>query len=53
MVSQQTSSVAARMERGSKIYLIGETEVRALDDITVSFETSRFTAIMGPSGSGK
>ncbi len=49
----QTTTVAARMEHGSKIYVIGGTEVRALDDITVSFETGRFTAIMGPSGSGK
>ncbi len=53
MASQQTTTIAARMEHGSKIYMIGGTEVRALDDITVSFETSRFTAIMGPSGSGK
>jgi putative ABC transport system ATP-binding protein len=35
------------------VYGEGETEVRALDDITVDFEKSRFTAIMGPSGSGK
>ena len=31
----------------------GDTEVRALDDVTVDFATARFTAIMGPSGSGK
>ena len=36
-----------------KIYGRGLTEVRALDGVTVSFETARFTAIMGPSGSGK
>src|SRR5690606_28133143 len=30
-----------------------DTEIRALDGVTVSFERSRFTAIMGPSGSGK
>jgi putative ABC transport system ATP-binding protein len=36
-----------------KIYGKGQTEVRALDGVTVSFEQSRFTAIMGPSGSGK
>jgi ABC-type lipoprotein export system ATPase subunit len=41
------------MEHGSKVYMIGGTEVKALDDISVSFETGRFTAIMGPSGSGK
>jgi putative ABC transport system ATP-binding protein len=46
-------TVAARMEHGSKVYVIGGTEVRALDDVSVSFETGRFTAIMGPSGSGK
>ena len=30
-----------------------DTEVRALDGVSVSFESGRFTAIMGPSGSGK
>jgi len=36
-----------------KIYGSGDSEVRALDGITVAFEVGRFTAIMGPSGSGK
>ena len=36
-----------------KIYGPGDTEVRALDGVTVDFATGRFTAIMGPSGSGK
>ncbi len=36
-----------------KIYGLGDAEVRALDGVTVSFETGKFTAIMGPSGSGK
>ncbi|TDB82739.1 ABC transporter ATP-binding protein [Micromonospora sp. KC721] len=36
-----------------KVYGKGETEVRALDGVTVSFPRARFTAIMGPSGSGK
>ena len=36
-----------------KIYGKGDSEVRALDGVTVQFETGRFTAIMGPSGSGK
>jgi putative ABC transport system ATP-binding protein len=36
-----------------KIYGRGDSEVRALDGVTVSFERGRFTAIMGPSGSGK
>ena len=46
-------TAAARMVGGSKIYGIGDTEVRALDGVDVAFERGRFTAIMGPSGSGK
>jgi putative ABC transport system ATP-binding protein len=44
---------AARMVHGVKVYGSGSTEVRALDDVTASFEKGRFTSIMGPSGSGK
>ncbi len=44
---------AARAIDAVKVYGQGETEVRALDGVTVEFERSRFTAIMGPSGSGK
>lgn len=44
---------AARAEGLSKIYGTGETQVVALDDITVQFPAQRYTAIMGPSGSGK
>jgi putative ABC transport system ATP-binding protein len=45
--------IAARTVDARKVYGRGETEVRALDGITVDFAASRFTAIMGPSGSGK
>lgn len=44
---------AVRAESATKIYGSGQTEVRALDDVTVAFEKGRFSAIMGPSGSGK
>ena len=44
---------AARTEEAVKLYGKGQTEVRALDGVTVAFEQGRFTAIMGPSGSGK
>ncbi|MDQ5862256.1 MAG: ABC transporter ATP-binding protein, partial [Actinomycetota bacterium] len=37
----------------SKGYGRAETRVTALRDVSVSFESGRFTAIMGPSGSGK
>jgi putative ABC transport system ATP-binding protein len=46
-------AVAARAVDATKIYGKGDTEVRALDHVSVDFETARFTAIMGPSGSGK
>jgi putative ABC transport system ATP-binding protein len=44
---------AARIVNATKTYGSGDTEVRALDDVTVAFERGVFTAIMGPSGSGK
>ena len=44
---------AARTVDAVKVYGKGQTEVRALDGVTVDFEGGRFTAIMGPSGSGK
>ncbi len=54
MAEHLTSTVAAaRMTDGTKIYGSGDTEVRALNGVTVNFERGRFTAIMGPSGSGK
>ncbi len=45
--------VAAATVDATKVYGKGDTEVRALDGVTVAFERARFTAIMGPSGSGK
>ena len=45
--------VAAGAINASKIYGKDDSEVRALDDVTVDFVLGRFTAIMGPSGSGK
>jgi putative ABC transport system ATP-binding protein len=44
---------AARTEDAVKIYGKGQTEVRALDGVTVGFASGRYTAVMGPSGSGK
>src|SRR5438876_1468950 len=45
--------VAARTEDAVKVYGKGQTEVRALDAVTVEFAAGRYTAIMGPAGSGK
>ncbi|MFE9096665.1 ABC transporter ATP-binding protein [Streptomyces sp. NPDC007264] len=49
----RATSVAARATDLSKVYGQGETQVVALDRVTVDFQQARFTAIMGPSGSGK
>ena len=49
----QTTGVAAGTVDASKIYGKGDSEVRAIDNITVQFASGQFTAIMGPSGSGK
>jgi putative ABC transport system ATP-binding protein len=45
-------AAAARAVALSKVYGRGDAEVRALDGVSVDFERARFTAIMGPSGSG-
>ncbi|MFI5632644.1 ABC transporter ATP-binding protein [Streptomyces sp. NPDC051664] len=52
-VSSTATSTAARVVDAVKIYGTGDTEVRALDGVSVDFPAGRFTAIMGPSGSGK
>src|SRR5262245_36302703 len=48
-----TVTAVARTHDVVKIYGQGDTEVRALDGVTVEFPAGHFTAIMGPSGSGK
>ena len=52
-IARDQIETAARIEGAVKIYGNGDTEVRALDGVTVDFESGAFTAIMGPSGSGK
>jgi putative ABC transport system ATP-binding protein len=46
-------TVVAEAVDAVKVYGSGDTEVRALDGVSVAFPAGRFTAIMGPSGSGK
>jgi putative ABC transport system ATP-binding protein len=48
-----STAVAASATELSKIYGQGETQVVALDRVTIGFRRAEFTAIMGPSGSGK
>ncbi|MFZ2176711.1 MAG: ABC transporter ATP-binding protein [Rhodococcus sp. (in: high G+C Gram-positive bacteria)] len=52
-MSTHAPAVAARAVELSKIYGTGDTQVRALNAVSVDFARGEFTAIMGPSGSGK
>ena len=53
MTDAPTITAAAGAVDATKVYGSGDSEVRALDGVTVQFEAGKFTAIMGPSGSGK
>ncbi|QDY80968.1 ABC transporter ATP-binding protein [Streptomyces qinzhouensis] len=52
-LTHRASAVAARATDLSKVYGQGETQVVALDHVTIDFRQAELTAIMGPSGSGK
>lgn len=49
----QTSKAIAVLADVTKIYGTGDTEVRALNGVSVAINEGEFTVIMGPSGSGK
>ena len=46
------TDLAARTVMAEKIYSAGDSEVRALDGVSLDIKRGEFTAIMGPSGSG-
>lgn len=46
-------SAAAVAVDATKTYGEGDSEVHALDGVSIQFDKGRFSAIMGPSGSGK
>ena len=37
----------------SRVYVSGDHELKALDDVSVSFDEGKFVVILGPSGAGK
>ena len=52
-MTSPSPTVVASAVNARKTYGHGDSEVRALDDVSVEFHGGEFTAIMGPSGSGK
>jgi putative ABC transport system ATP-binding protein len=53
MTEVAVEAQAAQAVNLCKTYGTGHATVRALDDVSVTFERGQFTAVMGPSGSGK
>ncbi len=52
-MSAATATPLISLRTISKVYPSGETEVRALDEVSLDIHAGEFVAIMGASGSGK
>lgn len=53
MDNQITPPAMIQVEQLTKVFEMGEIDVRALDGVTFSIQKGEMIAIMGPSGSGK
>ena len=47
------TSPVIRLDKVSRLYTLGDVEVKALDGVSLTVEPGEFVAIMGTSGSGK
>jgi len=52
-VGSEEVRTAVRMRDLTKVYQVGETEIRALSGVDLEIPVGQFVSIMGPSGSGK
>jgi len=51
--SEAPGAAIIRLDHVSRVYQVGESQVRALDDVSLAIARGEFAAVMGPSGSGK
>jgi putative ABC transport system ATP-binding protein len=53
LVNQPTHQPAIQIDHVSRHYLMGESSIRAVDDVSLTIPSGQFLALLGSSGSGK